>query len=196
MNWGLFFSSFALIFTAELPDKTAFAVLLMSGKGKSRALFFGAGFAFLIQTLVAVLVGGFISRFPEFWIRLFSGLLFLGFSWMGFREMRAGRETAQELEHPNPKSLRRGMFLKSFLMIFAAEWGDITQLATASLVASHHDRFSIFWGAFLALLSVTAIAILLGHRLKRLIPEHRIQWFSSCLMGGIGIYFIRRAWFP
>jgi putative Ca2+/H+ antiporter (TMEM165/GDT1 family) len=53
LNWNLFTSTFGLIFLAELPDKTAFATLMLAGEGKLSALFLGAASAFLIHVTVS-----------------------------------------------------------------------------------------------------------------------------------------------
>jgi putative Ca2+/H+ antiporter (TMEM165/GDT1 family) len=58
IDWKLFLSTLPLIFVAELPDKTAFATLLL-------AIFIGVAMAFVIQSVVAVSFGsalGLLSR--------------------------------------------------------------------------------------------------------------------------------------
>ena len=45
--------------------------------------------------------------------------------------------------------------LASFLVLFAAEWGDLSQLLTLTLVAKYDDPVSVFVGALAALLTVS-----------------------------------------
>ncbi|HEX4988914.1 MAG TPA: TMEM165/GDT1 family protein [Candidatus Binatia bacterium] len=43
IDWKLFLSTLALIFVAELPDKTAFATLLLPTRKQPLAIFIGVG---------------------------------------------------------------------------------------------------------------------------------------------------------
>src|SRR5690606_6932799 len=52
--------------------------------------------------------------------------------------------------------------LTSFLVLFAAEWGDLSQLLTLSLVAKYDDPVSVFLGAWGALLTVSGLAVIVG----------------------------------
>jgi putative Ca2+/H+ antiporter (TMEM165/GDT1 family) len=53
------------------------------------------------------------------------------------------------------------------VVIFLAEWGDLTQILTANLAAHYHSPFSVGVGAVAALWSVAAIAVVSGQRLLR-----------------------------
>jgi len=79
MDWKLFTSTFALIFLAELGDKTQLATLSLAASGKSRLLvFLGAAFALVATSAIAVLVGEGLARIvPEVWVRRVAGLGFL-----------------------------------------------------------------------------------------------------------------------
>ena len=58
----------------------------------------------------------------------------------------------------------------SFTVLFLAEWGDLSQILTASLVLKYHDAVSVFVGAFLALAAVSGLAAVLGRALLTRIP--------------------------
>jgi putative Ca2+/H+ antiporter (TMEM165/GDT1 family) len=60
--------------------------------------------------------------------------------------------------------------LTAFVVIFVAEWGDLTQVLTANLAARYHSPLSVALGATLALLSVSAIATFSGRQLVRILP--------------------------
>lgn len=79
MDWKLFTSTFALIFLAELGDKTQLATLTLAASGKSRLLvFLGAALALTATSAIAVLAGEGVARaVPEIWIRRVAGLAFL-----------------------------------------------------------------------------------------------------------------------
>ncbi len=79
MDWKLLFSTFILVFTAELGDKTQLAVLLSaSSSGKFWETFLGGALALVLSTLIAALVGESISKFisPHL-IKISAGLLFI-----------------------------------------------------------------------------------------------------------------------
>ncbi len=55
-------------------------------------------------------------------------------------------------------------------MIFAAEFGDLTQIMSASLAAKYHDPLSVGVGAVAALWVVAGLAIIGGRSLLKVIP--------------------------
>ncbi len=58
----------------------------------------------------------------------------------------------------------------SFAIILVAEFGDLTQIATATLAARYHDPLSVGVGAVLALWAVAALGIVGGRSLLKVIP--------------------------
>lgn len=61
--WGIFLSTFATIFLAELGDKTQVATLLISAEShKPLTVFIGAALALISTSLVGVLVGQWLAR--------------------------------------------------------------------------------------------------------------------------------------
>ncbi len=81
MEWRLFFSTFALIFLAELGDKTQLASMAASAGTKSPwSVFAGAASALVLSALAAVLVGSFLQRtVPKHLIQGVAAVLFLIF---------------------------------------------------------------------------------------------------------------------
>lgn len=71
----------------------------------------------------------------------------------------------------------------TFLVIFLAELGDKTQLATLSLAAQSGKKWSIFLGASSALIATSLIGTLLGGTLGHLIRP-------DCVRLGAGLLFI------
>jgi putative Ca2+/H+ antiporter (TMEM165/GDT1 family) len=194
MEWPLFFSTFALISLAELPDKTIFATVLLASRENPRAVFLGVAGAFAIQSLVAVLFGSVLAIFPEKFVRVAAGLLFLVFALMIWREQ--GEKEAEKNENTVEKSKSFWRVAGSaFLVIFIAEWGDLTQLATATLAAGHHAPVTIYLSATLALWSVTAAAVFLGNKAKRLIHPPALQKIGAVVFAAAGIIFLIRAFY-
>lgn len=79
MNYRLLFSTFVLIFLAELGDKTQLAAMARASGGKL-PVFIGASLALVCSTLLAVLFGSALTRFiPEWVIKTAAGILFVVF---------------------------------------------------------------------------------------------------------------------
>lgn len=79
MDMKLLFSTFGLVFLAELGDKTQLATLSLAASGKSRlAVFLGAAAALVLTSSIAVLAGASVARFvPEVWIHRVAGAGFI-----------------------------------------------------------------------------------------------------------------------
>lgn len=74
------------------------------------------------------------------------------------------------------------LFFATFGLIFLAELGDKTQLASMAASAGTKSPLSVFLGASLALVFSTLVAILFGSTLQRIVPQH-------ILRGGAAILF-------
>lgn len=99
MNWPLFFSTFALVFLAELGDKTQLAVMSQSATSSSKWTVFAAGaLALAASTAIGVLAGDLIRKFvpDERYIKCVGGALFLVFGVLLLREARQPRAAAAE----------------------------------------------------------------------------------------------------
>ena len=79
MDWRLLFSTFGLVFLAELGDKTQLATLSLAATGRSRLLVFaGAALALVLTSAIAVLAGEALARVvPPVWIRRVAGAAFV-----------------------------------------------------------------------------------------------------------------------
>jgi putative Ca2+/H+ antiporter (TMEM165/GDT1 family) len=75
------------------------------------------------------------------------------------------------------------LLLTTFGLIFLAELGDKTQLATFCFSADCDSRISVFIGSAGALALSSLIAVLFGAGVSRLIPPHYIR-------AGAGIFFV------
>ena len=90
MNWPLFFSTFTLIFLAELGDKTQLAVMSQSATASSKWTVFAAGaIALTASTAFGVLAGDLLRRFvpDDRYIKCAGGVLFLIFGCLMLREV-------------------------------------------------------------------------------------------------------------
>ncbi len=187
---ALFFSTFTLIFLAELPDKTAVAIVILASRNHPFAVFTGVSIAFVIQNMVAVLFGSLFSFLPPHLVHMGSGVLFLVFAFL----MWFKREKKERESHPQAKGNFWKIGWTSFVVIFIAEWGDLTQLASATLVAKTHQPLTIFTASTLALWSTTALAIGIGHHAKKIINPGLLQKVAAVAFGIVGILFLSGFW--
>lgn len=74
-----------------------------------------------------------------------------------------------------------------FGALFLAELGDKTQLAVISLVAAGQPAIAVFTGASLALVASTAMAVLGGEGLLRLIPAEVLQLIAAAIFIVVGL---------
>jgi putative Ca2+/H+ antiporter (TMEM165/GDT1 family) len=81
------------------------------------------------------------------------------------------------------------LFGTTFLAIFLAEMGDKTQLATLS-AASTGSRWVIFAAAALALVSTTAIAVVVGEGLSRLVSPVWFRRAAGALFIVLGVLYL------
>lgn len=161
---------FGTIFLVELPDKTFIATLVMSTRFRPLLVWVGVCLAFFVQTAIAVLAGGLIARLPRTPVEVFACVMFLVGGVLLLRG--AGKADAEEAETEaefGAKAAKQVVGWRvvtlCFTVLFLAEWGDLSQILTASLVVRYDDPLSVFVGAFLALAVVSGLAAALGRTL-------------------------------
>jgi Ca2+/H+ antiporter, TMEM165/GDT1 family len=168
---GIVAAVFPLIFLGELPDKSMFSSLLLASRGRPLAVWVGASLAFIVHVVIAVSVGvGLFHLLPQRAVDGMVAVLFAVGAALAFLATEEGEEKiAEELIDETVLRVHR-VVLTAFVVIFVAEWGDLTQVLTANLAARYHSPLSVGLGAGLALLSVAAIATVSGRQLMRLLP--------------------------
>ena len=177
--------TFGAIFVVELPDKTFLATLVLSTKYRPLFVWIGVGLAFAVQTGVAVTLGKAVSFLPQDLVRGLAMLLFLLGAVILFREGRSHhRESGEEFVEKAGDPHGARVILSSFLVLFAAEWGDLTQLLTVTLVAKYDAPATVFVGALAALLTVSGLAVVAGRALMRVVPLHALHYVGAgvCLL--------------
>jgi putative Ca2+/H+ antiporter (TMEM165/GDT1 family) len=188
VNAAVMATVFALIFTAELPDKTSLASLILGTRYRPMYVFAGAAAAFTIHAVIAVAAGSVIGMLPHRLLQLLVGIVFL----IG-AVVLARSHTALE-EGPSLKGPSQTTFVKvstaSFVVIMLAELGDMTQIITANLAAKYHDPVAVLVGAVLALWAAAAVAILGGRGLVRFVPLTLIARLAAAVMAVLGIVSI------
>lgn len=192
-------TTFALILPAELPDKTFVATLVLATRFPRLWVWLGVATAFAIQVLIAVTAGSLLALLPQ---RLVLGVTFVLFAAGAVIMLRGGMasraaglaeeaeeaaEIAGRADQQAPTSALR-VFVTSFVILFTAEWGDLSQLLTAGLAARTGEPFSVFVGSWSALLVVSGIAVLVGAWLRTRVPVWRIRLVSGGILTALAVW--------
>ncbi len=178
-------TAFGLIFLAELPDKTMFASLAMGTRMRPLYVWFGTSTAFVVHVAIAVGAGSLIGLLPDWSVRLVSALLF-GFG--AFLLLRGGG--GDEDEDGGAGRTVTGflpVWTTAFTAVFISEWGDLTQITTANLAATN-GALSTSVGAAAALMSVSALALLVGRFIARRVPLRTVQRIGGVCMLGLAVW--------
>ena len=180
---------FPLVFLAELPDKTMFASLLMSTRGKPVAVWLGASAAFAVHVAIAVSVGVAAFRLlPHRVVEVVVGVLFAAGAAYSFLSRNAGEEAAEF------KARSVGTVVTtSAAVIFVAEWGDLTQILTANLAADYHSWLGVGAGSLAALVAVAGLAVLSGSRVLGRVPVRGLRLATAALFTVLAAYTLGRA---
>jgi putative Ca2+/H+ antiporter (TMEM165/GDT1 family) len=182
---------FGVIFVAELPDKTALAALVLATRHKAVPVFLGASAALTVQSLVAVAAGSLLSFLPARPVHIGAGLLFLVAALlMWLRKGETERTESSDKDEPTAGSSVLSFwrtFATVFGVVFIAEWGDLTQLATAAFAARERAPVIVFAASALALWSVTAIAVGIGNRAAKLLHPELMQKAAATLFAAVGV---------
>ena len=181
---------FGVTFVAELPDKSLFASLVLGTRYRPVHVWLGVAAAFAVHVGLAVTVGGLLTLAPRYVIDFVSAALFLGGAawmvWSGAHEEEEPGPDAARLGAPAP-TLRR-VFFTSFAVVFVGEWGDVTQITTATFVAHYHQPLIIGAGALLALWAVSGLAVFGGAKLLARVPGRWIRLGGTVTLTLLGVY--------
>ena len=163
--------AFVAIVLVELPDKTLVATLVLSAKYRARPVLVGVAAAFAVQCILAVTAGGLIGLLPTRVIEAIVALLFGFGAFVLFRESLESEpdDESEPGRAAEPLPARRVVAI-SFGVLFAAEWGDASQLATVALVARYHQPVAVGIGAFVALVGIAALAVTAGRIVLKRVP--------------------------
>ncbi len=168
MNPAAAAAAFLIILPAELPDKTVLACLLMGSRYRPLYVFAGAAAAFTVHVALAVTAGGLLGLLPHRPVQAIAGVLFLVGAVLLWRQHSDGGD-----EDVTDHSRRKQFFPvagMAFAVVFAAEFGDLTQILTVSLAVRYDDPVAVGIGSVLALWVAAGGAIIGGRSLLKIIP--------------------------
>lgn len=176
--------AFLMIFLAEMGDKSQLVCLTLACRYRPMPVFAGAFTAFALLSLLAVVFGAALSTWlPQWLLAAVVTLLFIGF---GIRALMTGVEGDADSEEGAVRGTG-GIFLSTVVILFLAEFGDKTQLATAGLSATA-SPVAVWIGATLGITAAAGMAIFAGHALLRRIPLTMIHHASGVMFIALGAF--------
>ena len=179
LELGIVLAVFPVIFVGELPDKTMFASLVMSSHGRPLSVWLGAAAGFFVHVVIATTIG--VALFKLLPTRVVDGLVAVMFAAGAIYAFREGARDESELIEREQATHSR-VAVASFLVIFVAEWGDLTQILTANLAAHYHSALSVGVGAVLALWTVACIAVVGGRTLMRYVSASVVRNITGVVL--------------
>jgi Ca2+/H+ antiporter, TMEM165/GDT1 family len=183
-------TAFGLVFVVELPDKTMVATLILTTRYRGLPVFVGVISAFAIQCVIAAAFGGVLTLLPELVVTGVVTVLF------GLGAVLLLREGFGRVTDDESDAVRSGAgsvpFLRSALtsfgVLFAAEWGDASQFATAGLSARFGMPVWVGLGSWLALSAVAGLAVLLGAKIRDKIRPRLVQRVAGVVFAGFALF--------
>ena len=168
--------STAVIFVAELGDKSQLMAMTFASRYRARDVILGITAATAVVHLASVGIGFWIGdAFSEYqgWISITAGVAFLGFALWTLRGDELTDDEAQKAKNSSGKAL-----LAVGLAFFLAELGDKTMLATITL-AVDNDWVGVWIGSTVGMVAADALAIVVGAVLGKKLPEKAIRYGAA-----------------
>lgn len=195
-----FLAAFSLIFLSEIGDKTFFIAALLAMKIGKWMSFIGSVSALAVMTVISVGIGAVFSRVPDALrssipIGELAGVALLVF--FGVKALRDGlarsedgasasddeladAESAVQSVEGGARPSALAVFLEVATLIFLAEWGDRSMLATIALGAAQNP-VGVAVGAIAGHSIATGIAVLGGAIASKYISEKTVNVVSGLL---------------
>ena len=184
MRPGVVLAAFAVVFPAELPDKTTLASLVLAARYRPGPVWAGASAAFFVQCALAVTAGGLLALLPD---RVVSGAAAVLFAAGAVHAARGANDPPEEVGETAAATSARRIAAVAFGALFLAEFGDFTQLATASLAGRYEAPIEVFTGAWLALVTVSGLAAFTGRGLLRVVPLRMVRLVAAGLFAAVAV---------
>ncbi|WP_229660926.1 TMEM165/GDT1 family protein [Marmoricola endophyticus] len=182
-----FLLSTAVIFVAELGDKSQLMAMTFASRYRARDVLLGITVATAVVHLASVGIGALIGNgFSEYQgvISIVAGVAFLGFAAWTLR----GDELTEE-EASKARSATGAAILAVGVAFFLAELGDKTMLATITL-ATQEGWLGTWIGSTVGMVAADALAIVVGAVLAKRLPEKAIKYGAAALFALFGVVLV------
>ena len=182
-----FLLSTAVIFVAELGDKSQLMAMTFATRYRARDVLIGITVATAVVHLASVAIGaavgeGFADR--QGLISVIAGAAFVVFGLWTLRGDELTDEEADKARRSTGWSV-----LAVGTAFFLAELGDKTMLATITL-ATREGWFGTWLGSTLGMVAADALAILAGVALGRRLPERFITYAAAAAFLVFGVLLV------
>lgn len=182
-------TTFAVIFLAELPDKTMFASLAMGTRMRPLWVWFGTSSAFVVHVAIAVAAGSVFALLPKPLVQVVAAALFA----FGAYTLLRGGDDDEDDPDAGPRVLGLwATYATAFTVVFIGEWGDLTQITTANLAATR-EALPVALGSLLALMSVSALALVAGRFIADRVPLTAVQRVGGIVMIALALWSLSEA---
>ena len=189
--WSALVLSFAVVFVAELGDKSQLMAMTFALRYRWWVVLSGILFATTAVHLVSVAVGHYLGvAIPATAISIVGGIAFLIF---GAWTLRG--DSLDDDEQSKAGRVARSAFLAVSSAFFLAELGDKTMLATITL-ATDNNWAGVWIGSTVGMVAADALAIVIGAVLGRHLPDNAIRYGASALFFGFGAWMLGDGLFP
>jgi putative Ca2+/H+ antiporter (TMEM165/GDT1 family) len=183
--------SFAVIFVAELGDKSQLMAMTFALRHRWWVVLGGITVATTAVHLISVAVGHYLgAALPTHLLGILAGVAFVLF---GLWTLRGDSLSADEATRAQ-RSTAPAFFAVTSAFILA-ELGDKTMLATVTLAADN-DWVGVWIGSTLGMVVADALAILVGAIAGKHLPERLIQITAAALFGVFGVAMLLGSFFP
>ncbi|NMD57107.1 MULTISPECIES: TMEM165/GDT1 family protein [Tsukamurella] len=181
--------SFAVVFVAELGDKSQLMAMTFAARFKWWVVLLGITAATALTHIASVGIGFALgSAIPSQLITAVAGISMLVFAFWTWRG-----DTLSDDESGTADRVTRSVFLAVASAFFLAELGDKTMLATITLT-TQHNWFGVWIGSTLGMVAADALAIAVGALLGSRLPERAIAIGATVLFFGFGAWLLAEAW--
>ncbi|TNC46165.1 TMEM165/GDT1 family protein [Mumia zhuanghuii] len=186
MLYALLLST-AVIFVAELGDKSQLMAMTFATRYRPRDVLIGITVATAVVHLASVGIGFWIGEAfadAQHWITLGAGVAFLVFAAWTLRGDELSLQERQKAQRSSGAAVWAvgGAF-------FLAELGDKTMLATITL-ATQENWLGTWIGSTIGMVLADALAIALGAWLGKKLPEKAIKYGASALFAVFGLWLL------
>lgn len=183
--------SFAVIFVAELGDKTQLVAMTFALRYRWWVVLSAIAVATAAVHVLSVAIGYYLgAALPTHLLGILAGVMFVFFALWTLRGDSLTDEEASRAQ----RATAPAFFVVTSAFVLA-ELGDKTMLATVTLAADH-DWAGVWIGSTLGMVVADGLAIVVGAVAGRHLPERSIQLGVAALFLLFGAYLILENAYP
>lgn len=173
-------NAFLLVFAAEMGDKSQIIAMTFATQYKKKDVLIGISIAAILNHGLAIILGRYLSKIiPLNLIQIIAGFVFILFGIMSLKD--------DELDDLNTSNSFGPISTVAFAF-FISELGDKTQLTAMTLASQAINPLFILIGTSSAMVTTSALGILVGSKIGDKIPDVLIKMISSIIFIAFGFF--------